>query len=679
MHPLRFDSGWTPNFAAGAAEMGIEAVLTRFHLVHRAATVGTGALRLVAHPEETERRPLAWAALAVEAGSTVVVWSHTRRWPTMRTHDLWRIDTALGVVAVALGARSATTDAQAGGTAWTNRVFDVRMAATPLLSTSATGRATSVVVQALPLVVGRSRADALRILAALAPTAATAAAPTILIANRLRRHATLIDEHVSRFVDRRIDDELATERAAFELEILMPAASALRRIGDALTTDPRCAAALAADEEARIRRWLSDPDAEIDAPLVIETVADYGPVERTARRISRRVRAAVCISTSVTTLVRITHSASVDRRVSRAAIATTGLRCALAAALLSDSVVDRLGENRAEALASAANLASAAALGRVQARTPGDRRMSAWIEADSAKMAATVGIVRWDAPSATSTVTALGAIRGLTEILRRGPWRERLAGAANEQLVIHSTAHILRNVARISLEQTRELTAMSTELAAAGRLGRLREQRLAQRSLVHDGIAQVLGAVVAGDLDANVLGAWIDEEIARIGVAIDGTERKPASIGDELHGLAAEFGRRGLNVVVEQSAPVPHWTRTATPTVTEIVREALNNVAKHTDRRSATVAVESVDRSPDIAADGAIVVRVTDGGDERSNDVDVDVDVGVAERVGSGVGTRSMAEAAASIGASIDWIPRVGGGTEVRLVLDPSAPQQQAV
>jgi hypothetical protein len=38
-----------------------------------------------------------------------------------------------------------------------------------------------------------------------------------------------------------------------------------------------------------------------------------------------------------------------------------------------------------------------------------------------------------------------------------------------------------------------------------------------------------------------------------------------------------------------------------------------------------------------------------------------------------------MAEAAASIGASIDWIPRVGGGTEVRLVLDPSAPQQQAV
>ena len=287
--------------------------------------------------------------------------------------------------------------------------------------------------------------------------------------------------------------------------------------------------------------------------------------------------------------------------------------------------------------------------------------------------------MRWDAPSATRTVTALGAIQGLTEILRRGPWHERLAGAANEQLVIHSTAHILRNVARISLEQTRELTAMSTELAAAGRLGRLREQRLAQRSLVHDGIAQVLGAVVAGDLDANVLGAWIDEEIARIGVAIDGTERKPASIGDELHGLAAEFGRRGLNVVVEQSAPVPHWTRTATPTVTEIVREALNNVAKHTDRRSATVAVESVDRSPDIAADGAIVVRVTDGGDERSNDVDVDVDVGVAERVGSGVGTRSMAEAAASIGASIDWIPRVGGGTEVRLVLDPSAPQQQAV
>ena len=61
MHPLRFDSGWTPNFAAGAAEMGIEAVLTRFHLVHRAATVGAGALRLVSHPEETERRPLAWA------------------------------------------------------------------------------------------------------------------------------------------------------------------------------------------------------------------------------------------------------------------------------------------------------------------------------------------------------------------------------------------------------------------------------------------------------------------------------------------------------------------------------------------------------------------------------------------------------------------------------------------
>ena len=279
--------------------------------------------------------------------------------------------------------------------------------------------------------VGRSRADALRILAALAPTAATAAAPTILIANRLRRHATLIDEHVSRFVDRRIDDELATERAAFELEILMPAASALRRIGDALTTDPRCAAALAADEEARIRRWLSDPDAEIDAPLVIETVADYGPVERTARRISRRVRAAVCISTSVTTLVRITHSASVDRRVSRAAIATTGLRCALAAALLSDSVVDRLGENRAEALASAAN--SSAAVRRC-GETPGDRRMSAGSRPTRPRRP----------PSASCGGTLLGdgtvtarRHQGLTEILRRGPWHERLAGAANEQLVIH--------------------------------------------------------------------------------------------------------------------------------------------------------------------------------------------------------------------------------------------------
>lgn len=675
MHPLRFDSGWTPNFAAGAAEMGIEAVLTRFHLVHRAATVGAGALRLVSHPEETERRPLAWAALAVEAGSTVVVWSHTRRWPTMRTHDLWRIDTALGVVAVALGARSATTDAQASGTAWTNRVFDVRMAATPLLSTSASGRTTSIVVQALPLVVGRSRADALRILAAAAPTAATAAAPTILIANRLRRHATLIDEHVSRFVDRRIDDELATERTAFELEILMPAASALRHIGDALATDPRWAASLAVEEEARIRQWLSDPDVEVDAPLVIETVADYGPVERTAQRIGRRVQGALCIATSIGTLVRLTRSAPTDRPARLAAIATTGFRCALAAALMSDRVVDRLGEHRAGALASATNLASAAALGRLQVRTPDDRRMSAWIEADSAKMAATAGIVRWEAPSATRTVTALGAIRSLTEIRRRGPWRERLAGAANEQLVIRSTAHILGNVARISLEQTRELTALSTELAAAGRLGRLREQRLAQRSLVHDGIAQVLGAVVAGDLDATVLGAWIDEEIARIVVAIDGTDREPGSICDELHGLAAEFGRRGLNVVVEQSAPAPPWTRTATPAVTEIVREALNNVAKHTDRGSATVAVEPIDRSVGSAADGAIVVRVTDAGDERSDGVGADV----ADRVGSGVGTRSMADAAARIGASIDWLPRVGGGTEVRLVLDPHAPEQQAV
>ena len=99
----------------------------------------------------------------------------------------------------------------------------------------------------------------------------------------------------------------------------------------------------------------------------------------------------------------------------------------------------------------------------------------------------------------------------------------------------------------------------------------------------YDGIAQS-SAVVAGDLDERARRV-IDEEIARIG----SPSMAPSASGVDRRRVARP--RRGvrppwLNVVVEQSARAATGPD-RTPTVTEIVREALNSVAKHTDRRSA--------------------------------------------------------------------------------------------
>lgn len=238
--------------------------------------------------------------------------------------------------------------------------------------------------------------------------------------------------------------------------------------------------------------------------------------------------------------------------------------------------------------------------------------------------------------------------------------------AASNPLNGQASAPQIGGAAALALENQR-LRAELTTLSGDVRRSRARlieaadaERRRIERNL-HDGAQQQLVTIA---LKLNLLRPRIATEPAAAATLVDEVVEELMRATDELRGLAvgvhppalAEAGLAEALLVLADRAPFPvkvtsvpeqRLRAMAETTIYFVVAEALTNVAKHANARSATVSV--TDR------EGTVTVEVRDDG------------AGGADP-SAGTGLRGLAERVAALGGQLDVAGVVGGGTLVRAV-----------
>lgn len=191
-------------------------------------------------------------------------------------------------------------------------------------------------------------------------------------------------------------------------------------------------------------------------------------------------------------------------------------------------------------------------------------------------------------------------------------------------------------------------------------------QRIAQE--LHDEIGQSLTAVLLGlKRAADRAPAPLAEELRMLQetartsldeVRAVARRLRPGVLDDlglasALAALASDFtSHTGVRVVRNHAPGLPALTREAELVIYRVAQEALTNVARHADARSAELSLSG-------QGDG-VVLRVVDDGS------------GVRGRP-EGAGIRGMRERALLIGARLSIEGRTGGGTEVRMVVPAGA------
>lgn len=633
---------WTPDFTAGIAELEIEAILTRYHLLHRASLVASGALQVLARPEDVVRRGAAWSALGMEAATTAVAWRRTRRWESMLAPEIAALD-AMGIVTVTLESRAMSSAAQSAGFMWTNQNLIVRGAAAPLTSERWGEGLLALATVLAPHVLWPPERGDQAPLRHIAPRLALATATSFATATVLRRLATRIDDRAASDAAAAARAVIDAERAAFVDDVLAPSAVALRAAAELVHAEPETARAIASQEEERLRVWLRRNDERLDEPFPIDTAAQVASTAARVERLTHKVRAGVRVGTSLLAWTEMRRS---PHRTTLPAVAN-GLRAAMSVAALSDAANDRWAPLRSQRALAAIDVATAATALLHESRHRGDRRVAGWSDELAYGVAATPATVGHDAGAARVTSTAVAALRAAAALTRRRPWSQRLAGAANDALLMGSTASLVRGTVDSIIEQARHLTEASTAHAASSHDGELRERRLHQHGLVHDGPAQVCHAVATGLAEGERAATWLESEAARLDAVLAGAPTPARSIDEALPELAAEFSREGLSVVVDCGA-MPEWSRPLGEPVLRIVREGLRNVHKHTDSVSAWVG--ALDKG-----DGVVVTVVDFSSDPNPFEP------------GTGTGTRTMLALARVIDARLSWMHTPTGGTEMRL------------
>jgi signal transduction histidine kinase len=132
--------------------------------------------------------------------------------------------------------------------------------------------------------------------------------------------------------------------------------------------------------------------------------------------------------------------------------------------------------------------------------------------------------------------------------------------------------------------------------------------------------------------------------------------RAPTPGLGDLDDLVSRAGEAGLDVRVETDGDLAHLGRDVELAAYRIIQESLTNVARHSDRRDATVRLHM--------DDGVLTVEVLDEGSGRP----------VAPRLADGgSGIAGMRERAISVGGELEAGPRSGRGFAVRARLPVGA------
>ncbi len=220
-----------------------------------------------------------------------------------------------------------------------------------------------------------------------------------------------------------------------------------------------------------------------------------------------------------------------------------------------------------------------------------------------------------------------------------------------------STGDVLRMAFYLALlaGAVREIGAYQRGIAV---MAMLDERRRVARDL-HDGLAQELAYIAtasdraaagkASPAGLSMLGTAAQRAMEEARMLIDALAADPAPLEEALAAAAGDAAARAgiaLRLEVPAGLDVPPRTREA---LARIVREAVNNAARHSGARNVRVTLTAQD---------ALVLRVVDDGrgfDPAATD--------------GGFGLTSMRDRASAVGGELRIASRPGGGTEVRVAI----------
>jgi signal transduction histidine kinase len=224
---------------------------------------------------------------------------------------------------------------------------------------------------------------------------------------------------------------------------------------------------------------------------------------------------------------------------------------------------------------------------------------------------------------------AVHAVRLTTDLQRS---RERLISAREEER--RRLRHDLHD------ELGPALASMSLQMAAARNL------------IPHEQAAIAILNTVKAQMQEAVA------DVRRVVAALRPPTLDELGLVGAVREHAARLSHDGLTVLVETPRPLPPLPAAVEVAAYRISREALTNVARHADARSAVVRLAVVDGSPSLdsaslSAGRWLDIRVTDDGR------------GIAPDALTGTGLISMRERAAELGGTFCVGPRLDGGTEL--------------
>ncbi|WP_245547106.1 sensor histidine kinase [Nocardia brevicatena] len=234
-----------------------------------------------------------------------------------------------------------------------------------------------------------------------------------------------------------------------------------------------------------------------------------------------------------------------------------------------------------------------------------------------------------------------------------------------------------RRVIAADAQERAELAERSREEEAKARVD---AERLRIAREVHDTVAHAIAIInVQAGVTAHVLdkrpeqarealraieqtsSQALSEMRAILGVLREGDEREPHPGLDQIRELTGKARDAGLDIAIEQSAPVPSLPSTVGSAAYRIVQESITNVIRHVGPTRVTVTLE-----PGI---DVLHVRVTDEG--RRDSTRAPAPTGSSPTTGRGI--IGMRERCQLLGGELDAEPRPDGGFEVaaRLPLAP--------
>lgn len=650
--PTYIGGRWTPDFSLGPAQHETEAFLTRYHVTSRASVLVSSGVRLLGRPDDVVAPLRSGAGLLVSGAALASTWSRSRAWRSLQDPSLLRTERWIGAIASSLHLSGARPDSLAAPGSWALRPLSSRLGAAASFSPDPRGLTINVAAVVAPAVARRAVRTAPG-LTSLALVTATTALSGAGVAIGVRRCGRRLDDEIDVAAATLLDELYQRESASFLAELVEPAPAVLQQIRRALDADPDEARRLAANAEERVRRWLELHESTFHRADVAFSNERRLEVEREVALASRQVQAFARAVNSVGLAAEVLLLRRVPGPWRRTLAAALVVRSGVAAVTATDQGRTWSGARHVRLVRTGVEVATAVASTGYLSSNPSDAAVHGLVDRASHDVAAGTSASRlwsgWVLPAVAS-----GA-RSAILLARSGTRRQGLANAAAEVIRSVGDGLVMRDLLGLGTSQA----ALVGDRAIADRLptvrARLDELHTAQTALVHDGLAQVLGAVSSGALDTPQLQRWLDSETARMqrtkieGAIIEATPS--SSLCEMLDGLRRQFVARGLDLTV-LSDGIPRSFDVYKDPLALVVREALSNAMKHGEATTAVCSATLVG--------GEVVVSIV------SNALP---DASGGTREGGGTGFRTIARAAQRMNAGVEWRPLSGRSPELRITL----------